>query len=117
MALPPGDDGGRRPAGQLRSALVSDIRTVSGWAADIPGVVIYEATGEPWLMLALVGNEKSPRVVIGLAFNHYEFVGPEARRMTDEAWHKVAYGRHSQAPPPEGLRLPAKNFWYESILP
>ena len=115
MALPPGDPGGRRPLGQLRSALVSDVRTVPGLTGQ--GVVIYEATGEPRLMLALVGNEKSPRVVVGLAFNHYEFAGPQGRKLTDEAWRKVAYGHYSQAPPPEGLRLPAKNFWYETLQP
>lgn len=117
MALPHGDGGGRRPVGQQRSALVSDIRTVPGLTVDGQGVIIYQATAEPWLMLVLVGNEKSPRAALGLAYNHYEFAGPSSRRLTDEAWRKVVYGRYSQTPLPEGLGLPAKNFWYESLYP
>lgn len=117
MALSPGDPGGRRPLGFLRSALVSEIRTVPALIEQGQGVVIYEATGEPWLMLALVGNENSPRLVVGLTFNHYEFAGPQGRRLTDEAWRKAVYGRYSQAPPPEGLHLPAKNFWYTALQP
>jgi hypothetical protein len=58
-------------------------------------------------MLALVGNEQSPRAVLGLAYNHYEFSEPLGARLTDEAWRERLY-----APAP---RLPAKNAWYGSL--
>jgi hypothetical protein len=60
-------------------------------------------------MLALVGNENSPRLVIGLAYNHYELTAPlGGNRLTDEAWKQTVYG----AP----QTLPAKNFWYDSLF-
>lgn len=116
MALPPGDPGGRRPVGQQRSALVSDVRVVPGLNVNGQGVMIYQATAEPWLMLALVGNEKSPRLVLGLAYSHYEFAGPLGRVLDDASWRKVVYARYSQTPLPEGLGLPPKNFWYDELI-
>jgi len=83
-------------------ALVVDVLTDGG-----RGTVLYEATGRPYLMLALVGNEKSPRLTVGLALNHYEFTGGPGARLSDEAWKPRVYG----APP----RLPAKNVWYRSL--
>lgn len=89
---------------QCKSALTADIHT------DVPaGQVLYEGTAEPYVMLALVGNEASPRLVVGTAFNHYEFTRPLAEgRLTDEAWRAGVY-----ASPP---KLPAKNDWYEGLL-
>ena len=53
-----------------RVGLVADIHT------DVPGnSILYEGTGQPYLMLTLVGNESTPRLVVGLAYNHYEFTG------------------------------------------
>jgi hypothetical protein len=85
-----------------RTALVTDVLTDGR-----NGTILYEATGRPYLMLALVGNEQSPRAVLGLAYSHYEFTEPLGARLTDEAWRERLY-----APAP---RLPAKNAWYGSL--
>ena len=90
-------------ADQCRSALVTDLHTDA-----VSGCVLYEGTGEPYVMLVLVGNEASPRLVVGTAFNHYEFTRPLAGpRLTDEAWRAGVY-----ANPP---RLPEKNDWYDVL--
>ena len=59
-------------------------------------------------MLAIVGNENSPRVVAGLVYNHYELTDPIGTRLTDENWRNRVYKDNSL--------LPAKNFWYDSLL-
>lgn len=59
-------------------------------------------------MLALVGNENSPRVVAGLVYNHYELTDSLDTRLTDEKWRERVYENSSL--------LPAKNFWYNSLL-
>ncbi|MEW6388197.1 MAG: DUF3160 domain-containing protein [Thermodesulfobacteriota bacterium] len=87
----------------LRSALIADIHTDA-----LKQQVLYEATGEPYLMLALVGNDGPARLTIGVVFNHYEFTGPLAKRYTDADWQSLVY----EAP----ARLPAKNFWYQGLL-
>jgi hypothetical protein len=83
--------------------LIADIHTDA-----LKQQILYEATAEPYLMIALVGNDNSPRAVIGLTYNHYELTGPIGKRLTDEDWKKNAY-----ANPP---RLPEKNTWYNSLL-
>jgi hypothetical protein len=85
-------------------ALVADIHTDT-----VDSQILYEGTGKPYLMLAFVNNENSPRLVVGLAFNHYEFTGPlGGQRMTDEDWKKKVYDNPSSLPP--------KNFWYQSLM-
>lgn len=87
-----------------RVALVADIHTDA-----VGGDILYEATGEPYLMLTLVANEGSPRVVIGVVFNHYEFTAPlGGKRVTDEDWKEKVYEKPEDVPP--------KNFWYDSLL-
>jgi hypothetical protein len=86
-----------------RAALIADIHT-----DRIKGRVLYEATGQPYVMLVLVGNEGRPRLTVGLAFNHYEFTGPLGRRYTDEDWQAKVYEAPGQLPP--------KDFWYKDLL-
>lgn len=86
-----------------RVALIADIHTDA-----LKNQILYEATGQPYLMLAIVANENTPRVVAGLAYNHYEFTGPIAQRLNDETWRQTVYQ--------EPEKLPAKNFWYQSLL-
>ncbi|MDE2311854.1 MAG: DUF3160 domain-containing protein [Patescibacteria group bacterium] len=89
---------------QLRSALVADVHTDA-----LTGQVLYEATGQPYVMLALVGDGGSPRLAAGVAFNHYEFTGPlGGNRLTDEDWRSKVYENPSQ--------LPQKNFWYQPLV-
>jgi len=87
----------------LRSALIADVATDA-----LKGQILYEATGEPYLMLVLIGNEGTVRLAVGVAFNHYEFTGPLAGRYTDADWQKRVYERPAS--------LPKKNFWYRSLL-
>jgi len=87
-----------------KTELIADIHTDAK-----KGQILYEATGRPYVMLALVGNESSPRLAIGLAYNHYEFTAPlGGNRLTDESWKNTVYN--------EPQNLPAKNFWYDSLL-
>jgi hypothetical protein len=96
-------DSGGGELKDLRSGLIADVHT------DLfKNQVLYEATGEPYIMLALVGNEGQPRLTIGVAFNHYEFTGPLTTRYTDADWRARAY----ETP----KKLPPKNFWYGDLL-
>jgi hypothetical protein len=89
---------------QCKSGLTADIHTDA-----VTGQVLYEATAEPYVMLVLVGNEGSPRLTVGTAYNHYEFARPLADgRLTDQAWQADAYAK-----PP---RLPEKNGWYTGLM-
>jgi hypothetical protein len=88
---------------ELRSALIADIHTDAA-----SGQILYEATGEPYVMLVLLANEGAGRLAVGVAFNHYEFTGPLATRYTDADWQSRVY-QHQPA-------LPAKNFWYQSLM-
>ncbi len=87
-----------------RSGLIADMFTN---VKD--GRILYEATGEPYVLLALVANENSPRLVIGVAFNHYELTGPLGVRETDQTWQARIYEGHGEAP--------VKNFWYQGLTP
>ena len=86
-----------------RAGLIADIHTDA-----VKGQILYEATGEPSFILALVGNEGVSRLTVGVAFNAYEFTGPLATRFTDADWQARVY-----ATPPQ---LPPKNFWYKPLM-
>jgi hypothetical protein len=86
----------------MRAALIADVHTDA-----VQGKILYEATGEPYVMLVLVGNEHTARLALGVAFNHYEITGPLATRYTDADWQNRVY-EHPAA-------LPEKNFWYKSL--
>lgn len=84
-------------------ALIADVHTDA-----LTDQILYEADGKPYLMLAIVSNENSPRVVAGLAYNHYEFTHPlGGQRLTDEDWRNWVYNQTE--------KLPTKNFWYDSL--
>ena len=86
-----------------RSGLIADIHTDM-----LSGQILYEATGEPYIMLVLIGNEGTVRLAVGVAFNHYEFTGPLNTRFTDADWQSRVY-EHRPG-------LPEKNFWYRSLM-
>jgi hypothetical protein len=75
------------------------------------GAHVYEATAAPWFILVLVGNENSPRLTVGLAYNHYEFISDLPWPQAEEQWT-----RSVSAPNPDHP-LPPKNFWYEPLRP
>ena len=87
----------------MRAGLIADVHTDAG-----QGQVQYEATGEPYVMLVLVGNEGTVRLAVGVAYNHYEFTGPLTTRYTDADWQGQVYEHRGV--------LPEKNFWYRSLL-
>jgi hypothetical protein len=87
----------------MRSALIADIHTDT-----VAQQILYEAVGEPYVMLVLVGNDDSVRLAVGVAFNHYELTGPLATRYTDADWQNRVY---EHEPP-----LPPKNFWYQGLM-
>lgn len=115
MAQPPGGLSGPLPEERLRSGLAATLQTLPPELDG--GLRVYEATAEPWLMLALVGNEKSPRLVLGLAYSHYEFAGPFEPRLSDAVWQLAAYARYLPPSGRGGPALPARNFWYEALKP
>ena len=84
-------------------ALIADIHTDT-----VKQKILYEATGKPYLMLAVVANEQTPRVVASLVYNHYEYTGDLGKRLTDQDWQKLVYDQPNS--------LPLKNFWYQSLL-
>jgi hypothetical protein len=87
-----------------KTALIADIHTDA-----IKNQILYEADGRPYVMLAIVDNEKTPRVVTGLAYNQYEFTNPlGGQRLTDEDWKGWVYDQTD--------KLPVKNFWYDSLI-
>jgi hypothetical protein len=86
-----------------QTALIADIHTDA-----LKNQILYEATAKPYLMLAVVGNENSPRVVAGLVYNHYELTDKIGARLTDEEWKARVYKNVNL--------LPVKNFWYKSLL-
>lgn len=113
--------GGIPPVDVYRSALVVDIQTVNldPMAISAPAI-LYQAVSEPSVMLALVGNENTPRVLIGMAFDHREFTGPHGRRLTDSMWKKRVYDRYDEyfdIKEGEHAPLPEKNFWYDGLRP
>jgi hypothetical protein len=87
----------------MRSGLIADIHTDT-----VSQQILYEAIGEPYVMLVLVGNDDTIRLAVGVAFNHYEFTGPLATRYTYADWQKRVY---EHEPP-----LPPKNFWYQGLM-
>ncbi|MCF7845837.1 MAG: DUF3160 domain-containing protein [Candidatus Peribacteraceae bacterium] len=86
-----------------RSELIADIHTDA-----LLGQILYEATGRPYVMLALVDSGGVERITIGIVFNHFEFTGPIEKRLADQDWQQKVYENPSE--------LPAKNFWYEDLL-
>jgi len=73
--------------GDGKCAIVTDVLTDAG-----AGTILSEALGRPLVMLALVGGKDGQRMVVGLAYNHFEFARPMANgRLTDEEWQANIY--------------------------
>lgn len=85
-----------------QTALIADVHTDA-----VKDQILYEATARPYLMLVIVSNEDSPRVAVGLVYNHYEFTDKIDSRLTDEIWRNRVYQ--------ESGSLPEKNFWYQTL--
>ncbi len=70
---------------------------------DVTDLSTYEGLGKPFLMLALVGNESSPRLVVGLVFHHLEFTTSVL-----QPWKEADFQNTAEQNP---SALPAKNAW------
>ncbi len=117
MAAPADGYGAVPPDELFQSGLIVDIQTMNLDPIAIGDpAILYQATSEPSIMLVLVGNEKTPRITIGMAFDHREFTAPHGRRITDSVWKKRVYDKYYDGDP-KGLPLPAKNFWYDGLRP
>ncbi len=89
---------------ERRVALIADIHTDA-----LAGQILYQATGEPYVMIAFVENEGTPRLVTGVVYNHFEFTGPlGGNRLTDEDWRAIVYD--------DPASLPPTNAYYQDIL-
>lgn len=89
--------------GEGKSALVTDVLTDAA-----AGQVLQEALGRPYVMLALAGGRHGNRVLVGLAYNYYEFARPiKDGRLTDEEWQAKIY-----IPTP---KLPEKAAWQTPV--
>ncbi|WP_395737681.1 DUF3160 domain-containing protein [Prosthecobacter sp.] len=85
-------------------ALVTDVHTDAYLHQ-----VLQEALGRPCIMIALVGNENTPRLVAGMAYQHFEFVGSQDKRATDEEWRAKVYTAQPQ--------LPERAKWAVPVFP
>lgn len=81
---------------------------VTAYSNTYDNTLVYEATGKPYLMLVAITSENTPRVVAGLVYNHYEFVGDGQTSHTDESWRTQVYETADM--------LPGKNYWYDSLF-
>ena len=97
----PLDMGGIPDADRGKSALITDVHTDA-----YSNQVLQEALGQPCVILALVGNENAPRLVAGMAYQHFEFVGPQDKRATDEEWRAKVYAAKPELPPRAKWALP-----------
>jgi hypothetical protein len=85
----------RPKPGDGKCAIVTDVLTDVG-----TGTILCEALGRPLVMLALVGGKDGPRMVVGLAYNHFEFSRPLSHgRLTDEEWRADIYIPQPKLPP------------------
>lgn len=115
MAAPPGQGDLAPPLAEIQSAMLVPIQSF-GLEGE-PDSTVYEAHGEPNLILVLVGNEKSPRLTLGLTYNHFEITSPTDKPLKAKNWADMVYNRHSPDPNPNTPKLPFKNFWYDPLKP
>jgi hypothetical protein len=97
----PLDQNGIPDAERGKSALITDVHTDA-----YSNQVLQEALGRPCVLIALVGNENTPRLVTGMAYQHFEFTGPQDQRATDEEWRAKVYAAKPELPPRAKWALP-----------
>lgn len=77
-----------------KCALITDVHT-----DPYRHEVLQEALGRPCILLALLGTGNTPRLAAGMAYQHFEFRGPQAPRATDEEWRAKVYVPEPDLPP------------------
>ncbi|MFD0892367.1 DUF3160 domain-containing protein [Luteolibacter ambystomatis] len=89
--------------GEGKNALVTDIHTDAAG-----GKALHQGLGRPQVMIAIGGGRHGNRLLVGLAYNYYEFARSlEKGRMTDEEWQS-----HIYVAKPE---LPARSVWQPPV--
>lgn len=84
-----------------KPALIADIHTDA-----LKSQILYEATGNPLIMLTYVADQGTPRIVIGLTYRHFELTGPLDTRYNDEDWKKRV----------DDNQLPETPFYYKDLF-
>ncbi|MEA3398151.1 MAG: DUF3160 domain-containing protein, partial [Patescibacteria group bacterium] len=79
---------------EKRSGIIADIHT------DVVNQeILYEATGKPCIIYALVKDANGARLTRGAVFNHYEFTNNLDERLSDEDWQARIYEQAAPLPP------------------
>jgi hypothetical protein len=91
MAAPLDGQRAPGPPESARSALVVPVQALPPAVEGERGAVIYEANADPSVILVLVGNEDSPRLTVGLVYNHFEFAAPLGHELDDALWRQAVY--------------------------
>ncbi|BCU75742.1 hypothetical protein llg_04570 [Luteolibacter sp. LG18] len=90
--------------GEGKTALVTDVLTDAA-----TGKVLHQALGRPQVMIAIGGGRHGSRLLVGLAYNYYEFARSlDKGRLTDEEWQS-----HIYIPKPE---LPERSTWQPPVV-
>ncbi len=86
-----------------RAGIIADIHTDA-----VKMKILYEATGKPYVVYAVVKDVNGARLTRGLSYSHYEFTKKIDGRLTDEDWQARVYeGKGS---------LPAGDIWSKEII-
>ncbi len=78
---------------EKRAGIIADIHTDA-----IHEQVLYEATGKPFIIYAVVKDTNGARLTRGAVFNHYEFTDSLDERLSDEDWQTKVYDGQGQLP-------------------
>jgi hypothetical protein len=84
-----------------KPALIADIHTDA-----LKAQILYEATGNPMIMLTYVADQGTPRIVIGVTYRHFELTGPLDTRYNDEEWKQRV----------DDNKLPETPFYYQELF-
>lgn len=88
-----------------RVAVVCDVftRNVDGCSKN---GILYEATGNPNVIYALVQINGKTYITRGATFSYYEFVRPMGDRLTDEQWQKML----------DDKKEPSQPAWFTPLM-
>lgn len=88
-----------------RVAVVCDVFTRNVDGCNKNGI-LYEATGNPNVIYALVQINGKTYITRGATFSYYEFVRPKDNRLTDEEWQKMI----------DDEKAPSQPAWFTPLM-
>ena len=88
-----------------RVAVVCDVFTRNVDGCNKNGI-LYEATGNPNVIYALVQINGKTYITRGATFSYYEFVRPMDNRLTDEEWQKMI----------DNEKAPSQPAWFTPLM-